>query len=166
MTRGSDYQVPGPAQVLRALCKGQQYHERQETSIQLLQTLITAARAGDAEAQYILGTKYLVARSDEGLHWIQKAAEADHPEAHIVLGLLHYFVLEKPDPVISLKWITLAVRNKPLWRWRLWRRFVRVFMSRSALARADELAVEWRLNRGHSGRVNKAPSKLRRTSDG
>lgn len=79
-------------------------------------TFHNAARAGDAEAQYQLGSWYMdgALQSDRvaGVAWIQKAAEQGHPSAQYVLGMA-YWSGEGPDKCLisAYKWLSLSIEE-------------------------------------------------------
>ena len=81
--------------------------------------LRSLAEAGDAEAQYALGTAYsdglaLARDYRRAAAWYEKAALQGHVRAQFSLGFLYYHgageaeIAVAPDPGRALRWLTLA----------------------------------------------------------
>lgn len=75
--------------------------------------LLPAARAGDAEAQFFVGTMYRhgfgTERDDqEGLFWITQAADQGHPQAAFVVG---FDLLQQGRPETATPYIISAAEH-------------------------------------------------------
>ena len=82
-----------------------------------LQALVEAAEAGDADAQFNLGTRHAqgqgVATSDTlAVEWLRRAADQGHTRARYNLGLMYLVgrgVAEDPDAAVD--WFLLAAAD-------------------------------------------------------
>jgi hypothetical protein len=77
-------------------------------------TLRKQAKSGDAEAQYVLAQSYLTGVGipkdpKQGLEWLRKAADQDHPPAQLALWVMYregFRPADIPkDPKQGLKWL-------------------------------------------------------------
>lgn len=79
-----------------------------------LRTIQTRASAGDATAQVELGRMYMNGRgvpqdASQGVMWLGKAAEQEHPYAQYILGVLYSHGSDVPkDERKALSWFTKA----------------------------------------------------------
>src|SRR5262245_30364345 len=79
-----------------------QQHEREGRLRQALELLGIAARAGDADAQFILGSRLLVGHDAprltlEGAQFLAMSAEAGHPDALLLSAVLAAAGCDRPQ---------------------------------------------------------------------
>ena len=85
-----------------------------------LELLVTMAESGDADAQYLLGKRYLPETGDPDLssdpnvaaYWLERAAKQNHPQAQFVYGGLHSLGVGVPqDEATLIDWWRRSADN-------------------------------------------------------
>ena len=118
-------------------------------SDQALKWLKAAAIQGNQEAQFFLGSLYLLPQKDigEGLKWLRLSAEQGMQDAQYLLGKAYMRgAKELPrDPVQGGMWLRLAAReNKRFYQDEL--QSAERQMTPDQVAKAKALADEWKPN--------------------
>jgi len=106
-----------------------------------------SADQGNADAQFFLGTMYLLPRKDvpQGLKWMRLSADQGNQDAQLLLGQTYMQgVKELPrDLVLADMWMRLAARNNlPFYELQVDGRERQ--MNSADIAKAKGLAAAWK----------------------
>jgi hypothetical protein len=106
---------------------------------------------GDADAQFFLGTIYLLPHKDipQGLMWMRLSAEQGNQDAQLLLGQTYMQGLKElpHDPVQADKWLRLAAKdNLPFYQLQL--DTAERQMNAEQIAKGKALAASWKPKHG------------------
>jgi len=108
--------VGSGSQSIRALSEAALGVERADTIV-TVETLLAQARAGDARASFLLGTRYSSGRAGyrddrEAVRWFRQAAEAGLAEAQYNLGIMYAAGRGVPKDLLrAVKRLSAAANN-------------------------------------------------------